>query len=115
MCNGPLLLYADPSSREEKTDNASSDPKEHDATPNPLSLPSVEGQGKLLHAFLGCEKEDTGMDGGGGGESGEEKESRRTTDGYRGRGGFVETDCRSEGLSKESAARGPPSANSSHA
>ncbi|KAJ1178547.1 hypothetical protein NDU88_003792 [Pleurodeles waltl] len=52
---------------------------------------------------------------GGGRESGEKKETQRTTDGDRGKGGIAETDCRSKGLPKETAAREVPSAYSGHA
>ncbi|KAJ1100753.1 hypothetical protein NDU88_005833 [Pleurodeles waltl] len=108
-------VQAVPSCREEKTATASSDPEEHEATPNPLALPGTEGQGKPMRAFLGREKEDTRMDDGSSGVSGKEKETRRTTNDDQGRGGFVATDCQSGGLSKESVAREAPSANSSHA
>ncbi|KAJ1125104.1 hypothetical protein NDU88_003542 [Pleurodeles waltl] len=110
-----MLQQADPSCREEKTATASSDPEEQRATPNPLALPGAEGQGKLMCAFLGREKGDTVMDGGVGGEPDEEKETRRTTDDDRGRGSFVATDCKSEGLFKESVMQEESSANSGHA
>ncbi|KAJ1132461.1 hypothetical protein NDU88_010771 [Pleurodeles waltl] len=69
-----------------------------------------------MRAELGGKKEDTETVGGSGEETGKKKETRRhTNDDREGGRGFVASDCKSEGLSKESVAREAPSANSGHA
>ncbi|KAJ1143451.1 hypothetical protein NDU88_009760 [Pleurodeles waltl] len=65
-------------SHQEKTSSTSSDPEEHIAATNPVSLLSVEGQEQAVRAFARLKREDSELDGGDG-EDDRSKEPRSVT------------------------------------